>query len=348
MVDPIVTPPHPPVVIPDPLPDTVALNPPMVGTASPFIRVDGQNRDLILEAIRAWARGPLSDWSAAWQTDLTKWLNDTDEWLDEWNTEVSRYVEDVLDAVINNSIEVQDPVVAELINDLSSLSFQAGASHFPVFRIRTNDGYPPRVDGAVNIFFGSVDPGLVSGTGDYWANPYVTTLAEVASAIRDPSSQLYSAVQFASVPPYVNIPLTVRSGDPATFTVAQGLPGFYGWLCAPNVQNRLAGPVVIPPEWRTGQVVVDYVPAAPATGDLRLARAGVAYKSGQPARPIAVSTNTVTVPSGSMPASYAITGAMDLTDMDSITVEVQRTGQVAADTFEESIYILEARLVKLS
>lgn len=112
MVDPIITPPHPPVEVPDSLPRSVALNPPMVGTASPFERVDGQNRDLILEAIRAWARGPLFEWADGWQKDLIKWLDDTENWLDSWNAEVVRYVQDVLNAVVTNSIDLQDPVLA--------------------------------------------------------------------------------------------------------------------------------------------------------------------------------------------------------------------------------------------
>lgn len=121
MVDPIVTPPAPDANAPAPLPTTVALNPPMVGTASPFERVDGQNRDLILEAIRAWARGPLVDWAGGWQNSLIEWLGDTSNWLETWNDETVRYVQDALQSVINNSVDLQDPVVAQLMSNPESL-----------------------------------------------------------------------------------------------------------------------------------------------------------------------------------------------------------------------------------
>ena len=54
----------------------------MVGFASPFGPSDGQNRDLILEAIRTWASQNLLPWSAAWDTffnalipQLTTYIN---------------------------------------------------------------------------------------------------------------------------------------------------------------------------------------------------------------------------------------------------------------------------------
>ena len=52
----------------------VPLNSPMVGFASPFDHTDGQNRDIILESIRAWASQNLLTWSGSWQTFFTGWI----------------------------------------------------------------------------------------------------------------------------------------------------------------------------------------------------------------------------------------------------------------------------------
>ena len=77
---------------PSPLSPTVPLNPPMVGEASPFDHVDAQNRDLILESIRAWVRGPLRSWTRAWQDYLTYWLALVSDWLNLFVTEADAYI----------------------------------------------------------------------------------------------------------------------------------------------------------------------------------------------------------------------------------------------------------------
>src|SRR6185312_1977435 len=77
---------------PAPLSPTIPLNPPMVGEASPFIHVDGQNRDLILESIRAWIRTSLLEWTKDWQAYLVYWLALTADWLNTWATEADDYI----------------------------------------------------------------------------------------------------------------------------------------------------------------------------------------------------------------------------------------------------------------
>lgn len=77
---------------PAPLSPTIPLNPPMVGEASPFIHVDGENRDLILESIRAWIRHNLLTWTTAWQAYLVYWLALVSAWLNEFVTEADAYI----------------------------------------------------------------------------------------------------------------------------------------------------------------------------------------------------------------------------------------------------------------
>ncbi len=77
---------------PAPLSPSIPLNPPMVGEASPFEHVDGQNRDLILESIRAWIRTSLLRWTTAWQNYLVYWLGLVSTWLNEFVSEADSYI----------------------------------------------------------------------------------------------------------------------------------------------------------------------------------------------------------------------------------------------------------------
>lgn len=70
----------------------IPLNPPMVGTASPFIAVDGENRDLVLESIRAWMRTVFLVWIKSWEDQLTEWEGDIETQLDAWMVEAAAYI----------------------------------------------------------------------------------------------------------------------------------------------------------------------------------------------------------------------------------------------------------------
>ena len=124
--------------VPDVLSPNIPLNPPMVGTASPFIHVDGQNRDLILEAIRTWVRVSLLPWTTSWQSQLTEWEGDVATQLDAWMTEAEEYITEYAVAgysfrttvtpiapegttnVVLTSTDVRPLVVGDLVLDESS------------------------------------------------------------------------------------------------------------------------------------------------------------------------------------------------------------------------------------
>lgn len=183
MVDPIITPPAPSADAPAPLSPTVPLNPPMVGVASPFDRIDGQNRDAVLEAIRAWGRGPLRDWTGGWQNALIKWFGDTSNWLDGWNAETVRYVQDVLQSVIDSSIDLQDPVLAGIIEN--ALSESTGVLNSLFTRIENTERVLRILPGAFPTIQAGIDAAHAAGirrvyladNGTYWpltATDYIT------------------------------------------------------------------------------------------------------------------------------------------------------------------------------
>lgn len=146
-------PPLTPGQAPAPLSPTVPLNPPMVGTASPFHHVDGQNRDLILEAIRTWARGPFLEWVGLWRQYLIDWSQGNADWLNTWSDAVVAYVtaelaeqteavdleiaslrSDVADAVqqvINSTIEITAPVIRSVMRSSARELGTIGANPAP-------------------------------------------------------------------------------------------------------------------------------------------------------------------------------------------------------------------------
>ena len=86
-------PPINPVPDPAPLSPDIPLNPPMVGTSSPFDHVDGQNRDLILESIRTWIKTSLLGWTTSWQSTLINWLALVTTWLNGFETAAAAYID---------------------------------------------------------------------------------------------------------------------------------------------------------------------------------------------------------------------------------------------------------------
>jgi hypothetical protein len=78
--------------VPSVLSPSIPLNPPMVGSVNPFVHVDGNNRDLILEAIRTWIRVSLLPWTTSWQDQLTEWESDVETQLDAWMVLADAYI----------------------------------------------------------------------------------------------------------------------------------------------------------------------------------------------------------------------------------------------------------------
>lgn len=87
--------------VPDPTPSPLSPDvkniPPLAGTSSPFIRVDGQNRDIILEALRRWLQYVLMAWTKVWQLTLVKFIKDTETWLNVQITAMWDYIKSFRD-----------------------------------------------------------------------------------------------------------------------------------------------------------------------------------------------------------------------------------------------------------
>lgn len=118
---------------PAPLSMDVNFTYPMVGSFNPFEPVDGNNRDVILEGIRAWARLNLPEWSAAWTAHFQEWFTTERSWavglagelaaeIDAFETaigvildEYREQLETAVQQIINSTIEITAPVVAGML-----------------------------------------------------------------------------------------------------------------------------------------------------------------------------------------------------------------------------------------
>lgn len=146
-----------------------------------------------------------------------------------FTTSVNALIEAVnaaIEMVINDSVEVQDAVVEQLIENTSSLTYAAltafltspasasaidtatannvnnvaSASSvallakYPVYRVYNGASYPTRIPNTVNIFVGTADPGLAMSGNDVWVND-ATTLDTVVSEVLMNGSPLNMAIK---------------------------------------------------------------------------------------------------------------------------------------------------------
>lgn len=58
------------------------------------------------------------------------------------------------------------------------------AGKYLVGRVYADGAYPPRIPDAVNVFIGSVDPGLAMADGDIWANPDFATTGDILAIVK--------------------------------------------------------------------------------------------------------------------------------------------------------------------
>lgn len=126
---------------PAPLSPLVPLNSPMVGFASPFDHADGQNRDLILEAIRTWASVNLLTWSSGWQAFFTAWIANVDNYVS------TNAIQGPIGPAGPNSI----PVDTAIANFIATASLTRGA-------LIKRESYARPVD------FGAIGDGITDDT----------------------------------------------------------------------------------------------------------------------------------------------------------------------------------------
>jgi hypothetical protein len=221
---------------------------------------------------------------------------------------------------------------------------------YPVYLVWDGAAYPTRVDGAVNIFFGPTDPGLLMEEDDFWADSAVTTLDAVTAATLDTSTAMYAAVQTVTNGDSVTVPMRARSGESVTYqSVGIAGSGLYGWQLDNTTDEGLSGDVRIPHGWNVARVRIIFVYSTAGTGDIRFERSAVAYRDGGSVSVSVPTFHTAAAGTIDVVKSFLHTGNITLTAYDHVNINIRRMAATSVDdTLDVPIYILGVRLEKVS
>lgn len=203
-----------------------------------------------------------------------------------------------VEAIINSSIEIQDPLVANLVSTPSSATAIALHAIFSeksvtdslssavsilesstaqisdeltkrvAFRIY-NNGYPPRVDGVLNMWVNGPHPGLLAAPTDIWVNPDTATMSMVIAAMVDTSSDLHK-VTVDAVVKEVNIPLAPESaGGMVAFGSSPDI--IYAWPIAKGGTNSLRFVQSVPESWSRVDMILGWLAREEGAARLNIA-----------------------------------------------------------------------------
>lgn len=251
----------------------------------------------IVQTMRYWIADTLVPYinenvqylSDEWEKNVQQMADDVAEaiageqaWVTGEITELTNYVNEQVQLVIENSITVQDPVVAGLATDLTSDTSVALGQTYVEFSVETETGYVRPENAVSTIFIGDDSPGATAQENDLWANPDDATMSEVIAEVNNPASPLGMAVRAASVPTTMEITaLDLASVDnrPVTLSTVAGsniLTGGVPVLHYPDAVTSVAGCVIrIPQGWTACRAYVDWAhynqaPGAAPIWQLRL------------------------------------------------------------------------------
>lgn len=153
-----------------------------------------------------------------------------------------------------NSAPTAEAIAAHLVAQ-GSAAHAALVGLVPVYRVWDGFRYPPRIAGALNIFFGPERPSVdvFDETIDSWVNPFTVTLDDVEAALRDTSSPVYAAAALAGTGETLFIPHTsfdvVGPNAPSKGYLGPD-PRIGGWLMTATAPNpRVGAEIRTPKGW---------------------------------------------------------------------------------------------------
>lgn len=256
--------------------------------------------------------------------------------------------------VVNNSIELQDSVMAGVIRDTSSETFTELNGSYPVYRIwEFGTGYPARIPGAVNVFFGPEDPGLIMAESDYWANANLTTLAEVVSQMETYGTPANNAARLAaSALPFIVLGAEALSQDPAdSATFSKSSRGaspnqHLAWGLNATGVCRLYGSFIVPEGWSKARLDAYYYHNGAASDAGLNAFFTVSLTGFADGLPITsgVSNNTSVAAKAPGVVTMGSLATYDVTPGQMVSIMFARNANASQDTLEVPINFLGFRV----
>lgn len=210
--------------------------------------------------------------------------------------------------------------------------------------------YPTRTAGITNIFVGAQDPGLaMNATSDVWAAP-TTTLDSVVAAMQDTSSDLFAATMTAAAANRIRLDLSPLSGSSITRVAIGDSPNrLAGWELQDSLSSVLFAQQPVPMTWNTARVRIRWTRTAGTNNtNARLFCDIAPYTATAGATNGVQSQTSSSIPGVKLLKSDAFSSSAALTPGEGISVFLGRLGAAGSDTFDDSIYIVDAWLEKLS
>ncbi len=325
----------------------------------PLVYEDGLTILEYLKILQKWINSQLithiNDELKLFQEAVDKLIIAVDKALQDQKEEISDLLaqqiaefNEILSQVINNSVELQDPVMAGIVSDIDALTSQALYKTYPVYRIynEITSLYPARIPGAFNIFVGPVDPGMSMAEDDVWSEPNTVTIPDIITEINTLNSQLRQAIQ--NVGNSQNLILSVRHGDPLEPMLNIGTQPAV--ITAQGVNKTATNGVrcvgQVPPGWNTGRICFRWInPLPPGNARFNIyanvSADGVTSKH--------TYTTTTSFPSGetNVPTKI-VAGTIPTKPGDYLSVAIIRLATNALDTIPGTVGIMDVWIEKLS
>lgn len=250
--------------------------------------------------------------------------------------------------------------LAVILGEEGSAPLSQLDTRYPVFRLwdAVEEEYPAPIDGALNVFIGPVDPGVLAPAGSRWLRSDAVNVATVAAAVLDPTSPLNTAVQIASRPDSMFIAAAdmaaVGTVVPTAASIGGAAPFLSGWLYGTASNGRAQGLIRTPKGWNSARVSVLFshdvaAPTGAIRWELSLAEiaAGASFKNATPTR----------FGTGAVGAQYVVSSAALIESGGGVPVNpaggiarlsITRRVDSAENTFANPVLLIGVTLERMS
>jgi hypothetical protein len=231
---------------------------------------------------------------------------------------------------------------SELAGRLSETSLNG---QYPVRLVWDGADYPARVEGAVNLFIGPEDPGLLMEDDDLWVPGDATTLDSVTAAMSDTSSDLFAATQIAATanPIFLDVNALALATGVSLNKVALGVSPdqIIAWEMPDASVSRVYATRAVPVGWNNIRVRAYWLhTTVSGSGDVTLVCNISKFATSGTVGGGTSSTQTAAVGAIDTVSETVFTGDNLVTPGEGFAVMFSRNATAGSDTFTGNVYLL--------